>query len=517
MGTADDFRRLRDVLTAARYTEAGLVEDGGINTGYEFPSMASGRRTTFMAPVDTQSLLVHLFLDGHAIPWTTIDAILSPSERAAFDALGLLQPSVADPTQAVGTVALYPLEGLYMISDRYGGLQVIGTGSPADLVYSALTPEAHRFVELMPRIPARRHLDLCSGCGVAALISASQFADDVVAVDITSRSTRFAEFNVRLNALSNLAALEGNLYEPVAGRQFDLITAHPPYVASFGTEMIFRDAGEDGEQVSRAILAGLADHLAPGGQFYCDCTMTDREGAPLEHRIREMLGPRQDEFDVVVAQASATNPVLQYAGAVFDDRSTPELYLRRVAAFKRLAITSFVSAVIVVQRRRTNRPVVTQRRILTGRTTAAHFQWLLRYLVTTSTWTEADVIRLLDSTPRTMDGVEWRTRMYAEGSVWKLGYTQLATFTPFAIEADDGPPWLQHLLAWCDGKTTARELLGRLRQAGAIHEANADQQFATLIRRLADNAFIELPEFPIPSKEKAGLDADRARHTDTVT
>src|SRR5262249_44210710 len=163
-------------------------------------------------------------------------------------------------------------------------------------------------------------LELCSGSGVAALIAGKNFARRATAIDIAERSTRFAEFNARLNGLANVAALAGDLYAPVAGRQFDVITAHPPYVASFGTEMIYRDGGEDGEQISRGIIAGLAEHLRPGGLFYCHCMMTDRKGAPLEQRIREMLGPRHEEFDVVLGEAGSMSPVLQYAGGVLDGR-----------------------------------------------------------------------------------------------------------------------------------------------------------------------------------------------------
>jgi methylase of polypeptide subunit release factors len=499
-GTDDDFQRLREWLVDARYTEAGLAETAGLGSIYEFPSISDTRRTIFLEPVDKQSLLVRLFLDGLPVPWTIIDQILSADDRAVLDRLGLLQTSVGDADAGVGTVALYPLERLFMISDRYGSLQLIGTGAPADLVYSALTPETHRFVELMPRYRCDDYLELCSGCGVAALIAAAQFAKTALAVDITGRSTRFAAFNARLNALPNVVPLEGNLYEPVAGRQFDLITAHPPYVASFGTEMIFRDGGEDGEQITRAVIAGLADHLRPGGQFYCDCTMTDREGAPLEQRVREMLGPRQHEFDVIVGQGSAINPVVQYAGGLVEGRSTPELFTRRVEAFKRLGITSFVSAMILIHRRESERPAVTRRRLVSGRTTAKDFQWLMDYLIRTSQWTDADVLGLLDTTPRLVDGTEWRTRMLAEGGEWRFGFAQLATTAPFSMEADNCPPWFASLLMLCDGRTVGREILRRLREAGSIPSASDDAQFARLLRQLADAAFVELPDFPLPDR-----------------
>ena len=96
---------------------------------------------------------------------------------------------------------------------------------------------------------------------------------------------RFAEFNAALNGLTNVRVLEGDVYAPLGDEHFDVVIAHPPYVPALETEFVFRDAGEDGEQVTRRIVDGLACIiLLPGGQFFCDCMLTDREGATLEQR-----------------------------------------------------------------------------------------------------------------------------------------------------------------------------------------------------------------------------------------
>lgn len=500
MGSADEFRALHAFLMEAGLSEAGLEAVGGHKSIYDFIRHHDARRTAFLDPLDKQSLLVRLFLDGLAVPWEIVDRALAPEERALLDRFQLLHPSVADAGKAVASVALYPLEGVYMTSDRFVDAQVIGAGTPSDIVYASLTREARRFVEFMPRRACNDYLELCSGSGVAALIAGKSFARNAVAIDIAERSTRFAEFNARLNGLSNVTAMAGDLYAPVAGRQFDVITAHPPYVASFGTEMIYRDGGEDGEQITRAIIAGLADHLRPGGVFYCHCMMTDREDAPLEQRLREMLGPRHEEFDVVLGQASSMPPVAQYAGGVLDGRSTAELFARRIQAFQRLKITAFVSSFVLIQRRAAKRPTITRRRLVTGRTTAADFDWVLGYAIGTSTWTDADVVRLLDTTPRLVDGTEWRTRMLAEAGEWRMASTSVGTTTPFLTEADECPPWFVQLLVWCDGRTSGHELLRRCREQRMVPADTEDLPFARLLRQLADAAFIELPEFPLPSR-----------------
>lgn len=500
MGSADEFRRLREFLLEAGFSEAGLAATAGHTTIYEFVRHNDPRRKAFVDPADKQTLLVQLFLDGLAISWDIVDRTFAEDERALLDRFKLLHPSVDDASKAVASVALYPLEGVYMISDRFLNAQVLGEGMPADIVYASLTREARRFVEFMPRRPCNDYLELCAGSGVAALIAGKTFAQRATAIDIAERSTRFAEFNARLNGLANVTAVAGDLYAPVAGRQFDVITAHPPYVASFGTEMIYRDGGEDGEQVTRGIIAGLVRYLRPGGVFYCHCMMTDRRDAPLEQRIREMLGSQHEEFDVALGQVSSMTPVLQYAGGVLEGRSTPELFARRILAFQRLEITAFISSLIVIQRRVSRRPTITRRRLVTARTTAQDFDWLMSYAVGTSAWTDDDVLHLLDTTPRLVEGTEWRSGMLAEGGEWRTMPTQVGTTTPFLIEAGDCPPWFAHVLAWCDGRTSGHELLRRCREQNMVPAETGDLQFAGLLRQLADAAFIELPQFPLPAR-----------------
>ncbi|HEY5061623.1 MAG TPA: class I SAM-dependent methyltransferase [Gemmatimonadaceae bacterium] len=496
LGTSEQFAALRRWLTAVGFTEAGLAAPDGIWINSNSPP--AGERAAAVVPItDTRSLLTQLFLEGLAVPFATVDSILAPAERSMLDDLGLLQPAIADPMRCVGTVALYPMENIYLASDRHGGLEWVGQGVAGDIVYSALTPETHRFVRLLPRARCTEYLELCAGTGVAAILAGANFADHAWAVDITERATRFAGFNARLNGLGNVITQKGDLYQPVAGRTFDVIVAHPPYVPSFTNNVVFRDGGEDGEQVTRRILGGLAEHLRPGGQFYCDCTMTDRRGAPLEQRVRRMLGTAESEFDVLVAQSRALDPVEQYGQGVRSGRSTPEEFARQLETFERLEIEAFVSAVILIRRRTSVGTVITARRMLSDSTTAAHLQWLLGYLVGTADWTEADIARILDTMPRCLPTTEVRTRSSLRNGVWTVAGSQLATAAPFAVMADC-PPWFQALLGGFDGKTKARAHFDRLRRAAVVPDLTSDRQCAALVRQLADGGFIELEMFPLP-------------------
>jgi SAM-dependent methyltransferase len=115
-------------------------------------------------------------------------------------------------------------------------------------------------------------------------------AGHVWATDISTRCTIFAEFNRRLAGLENMTVVEGDMYAPVEGLTFDRIVTHPPYIPAKQTELIFRDGGEDGEQIIRRAVEGLPRFLRPGGKFYALLMATDREGEDFQQRIRNGWG-----------------------------------------------------------------------------------------------------------------------------------------------------------------------------------------------------------------------------------
>src|SRR5262249_24065126 len=106
-------------------------------------------------------------------------------------------------------------------------------------------------------------LDLGTGNGIQALLP-SPHSETVFATDINARAVAFAEFNARLNAVTNLEAATGSWLQPVAGREFDLIVANPPYVISPDSTLLFRDSGLPGDEVSRYLVTGIPEHLVDG-------------------------------------------------------------------------------------------------------------------------------------------------------------------------------------------------------------------------------------------------------------
>jgi precorrin-6B methylase 2 len=514
LGTADEFARVRELFVRAGFEETPICARAGIASLYELPLLQD--RSAFREPTDPQSLFVRLFLDCDRIPWSVVRSTLSSSDLEALETLGLVHDAHDDGAMCASTVAIYPMNELFIASDRRYDFDSTASVPPSDLVFSPMTRETQRFLRLMPRESCDHLLDVCTGTGVAGLTAAAKFARQVTLVDVAARSVRFAEFNVALNALSNVRVLQGDVYEPVAGERFGVIIAHPPYVPALETEFVFRDAGVDGEEVTRKVIAGLGAHLGVGGQFFCECMLTERTDVTLEERLREMLDDENEEFDVVIAQGRSTDPLHYLSDQARAGYSSFDSLARWSEILDELKIEQLVFVSILMERRATDRPVITTRRALSPLTTAADMQWVLRWMVGTASWDMADMRRLLGSRPRTLPRTELRSRSILHEGQWGVEECQLVTLAPFAVEAAC-PNWYATLLQFCDGRMTAREHLQYLRDTHAVPDTAPEDLFASMIRQLVDAGLVEIEEFRLPDatamREEGGVRERAAENT----
>ena len=125
-------------------------------------------------------------------------------------------------------------------------------------------------------------LDLCTGSGCLAIIAAGIFPRaEVDAAELSADAIEVARINVDEHDLADrVSLLEGDLFDAVEGRTYDLIISNPPYVAGgevqafppeYGHEPVMAHlGGEDGLDLVRRILADAADHLNPGGGLLCE-------------------------------------------------------------------------------------------------------------------------------------------------------------------------------------------------------------------------------------------------------
>jgi release factor glutamine methyltransferase len=106
-----------------------------------------------------------------------------------------------------------------------------------------------------------RAVDLCTGSGCIAISFAKARPTwRVTATDISEDAAALAWENAtRLGAVFGLGIVTGDLFAPVGGRRFDLVTSNPPYIPSADIAALDADV-RDFEP--RLALDGGADGLA---------------------------------------------------------------------------------------------------------------------------------------------------------------------------------------------------------------------------------------------------------------
>jgi HemK-related putative methylase len=109
-----------------------------------------------------------------------------------------------------------------------------------------------------------RALDLGTGSGVCAIFAARR-GYRVTAVDLNPEAVRCAQINVMLNRVDDrIEVLEGDLFEPLQGRRFDLILFNPPFYR--GEPKSRFDMAWRSVDVFERFAGGLDQALAPGGR-----------------------------------------------------------------------------------------------------------------------------------------------------------------------------------------------------------------------------------------------------------
>lgn len=497
LGDSASFARLRDYFIKSGYTEPRVAEWAGVESIHLFQSLHDGRKgkTGIENPLD---LLIALFMDSLPVDDAVLDRLMPAAVRQALTDLQLLTPADGGG-RFHASVLLYPVEALYIISDLTRDPDPAKpTPLAEDVVYPAITTSSGRFLRHVSRTRSERFLEMCAGTGIAALIGARR-AGHAWALDITQRSTHFARFNAALNGITNFTALQGDLYEPVKGMTFDRIVAHPPYVPAAEQKLIYRDGGQDGEQITRRILAGLPEFLAPGGRYQCTCVASDRTQARLEDRIREMIGPAQGEFDVLLSTALEYEPISYFTRTALDNRmewSNLEPTLRNQRA---LGVERMVYSHIEVQRRASQRPVFTVRRGLGPTNGWSEADWLLRW-ETGLVDGDGEVPRtVLAGKPRVAPATAVQLDLRQVDGAWTPLEAGIGIDWPYPVRVKS-PPWAAELLAQCDGATTLEALFGRLHVAGSLPAEGAEAAFLQLILVLTGAGILLFDAYPLPAR-----------------
>jgi SAM-dependent methyltransferase len=475
-GTDEQFAALRSMLRDAGYDETPICTRTGVNRIDEVISDPSRRQKA--PPLnDTLDALIMVLLEGLPIAGGSWQSLVPIRLTESLEQCGLL---AGRGGEYYCPIALYPVEGLYVVSDR--------DASTADTVYPALVGNTRRFLDVIPRTRCGSFLDVCAGTGIAALLAARDFADQSFAFDIAERSVQFAEFNRRLNGLNNLTNADGDLYAPAQGRTFDSIVSHPPYVPVLKPKFIFHDGGDDGEQIVKRVVEGLPTYLAPGGQFCMLSMASDRKDAAYEYRVRQWLGDAHGEFDVALVTRKLIEPADFVARSLLRGNSDSAEVAQWNTLFQSRGITTLVYGSLLIRRKTESRAPFTVRRQSSDFTHRPEMDWLLDWERDAADGSGAT--RALTSGLIATPGAELRVLNRLENGNWAAAEHLLQINYPFSMECQT-QPWMAYLLSKCDGTKTGLDHLNDLVAEEVVYPGTDPQDFARALTTLISGGFLQ--------------------------
>ncbi len=477
MGTDEEFTGLRRLLAESDYSPAGLRRRLGVEDLEKYPPQPAQELIT-RPLLDALDALMRLFY--HSVYAHEADAarVLPPGALELLDSLGLLARDPDLPGMIYGASAILPASEILTVCDRGnhtpGGQQC---ELPPDIVYPAIFDTTRRFLGDLPDTPCDAMLDIGTGTGIAALLGARN-ARHAWASDITERSALFAEFNRRLHGVANMTVVVGDLFQPVERLTFDRIVIHPPYVPAKQSRLVFRDAGQDGEQILRRTVEELPRFLRPGGRFYSRQMATDREGESFEDRVRKWLGSSGAEFDIVTGVQSMQAPPEFIGNLIFAGRLELQNIEGLMETWKATKTVAMVYSALLIERHSEQHPPVT-RRVQTGKGyTGRHLEEVLEW---EQQCTRPETLeRLLAGIPCLVPDCEVHvvSRM-RPGGLCPEEFSFVAR-SPFRARAGCDASVAQVLMT-CDGSRNCRDMWRDARGAGWIPEAVSETEFVRLL------------------------------------
>ena len=186
----------------------------------------------------------------------------------------------------------------WVVSDLTPNLDTFVAPMRPDLVLG-ISDASATLAQLTIRRPVGRALDLGTGCGVQSLHLAGH-AERVIATDLNPRAIMLARLTTMINSVEVDLRL-GDLYTPVAGESFDLITSNPPYVISppTGARLTYREGSVPGDQLVQQVLSRGAELLNPGGVLQVLANWAHVRGQDWADRVRGWLEPTGCDAHVV--------------------------------------------------------------------------------------------------------------------------------------------------------------------------------------------------------------------------
>ncbi len=190
--------------------------------------------------------------------------------RRAPDVRAALTEAWGAPDGTPSVASLRELQGLIGAHEwRKKGVEVPALGGRIHPWFGVFSPLRGEYLELIAQAPLPSGaqslaFDIGTGTGVIAALLARRGVQQVVATDLDPRAIACATENVaRLGVAKQVRVVAADMFPE--GRAA-LVVCNPPWVPTPANAAIERAVYDPDSAMLRAFLAGLAAHLAPGGE-----------------------------------------------------------------------------------------------------------------------------------------------------------------------------------------------------------------------------------------------------------
>ena len=204
----------------------------------------------------------------------------------------------------------------------------------------------------------------------------------------------------------------------------------------------------------------------------------EREGEPYEQRVRQWLGSDESAFDVLLIAERTQGPTQFAYRATRHVKGNWDLMDEWSAHLEKLNVKNFVCGLLLSQGKESKRNAFSVRRQKGERSGAAEIQWLREWESIQAGAPGSEL--LLASRPRRSHHLELQVVHSDRHGELVPRKHALRIAYPFEFE-EECPEWVATLVARCDGKLTARELLAVGKREHWIHPDTPDEEYARVL------------------------------------
>ncbi len=212
-------------------------------------------------------LLLLPFEADHSVPLRRAPDV----RQACFQAHGeVTEPYVASLRELQGLIGAHEW--------RKQGVLVAALGDLIHPHHGVFSPVRGEYVDLVAQAPlpavfqaadsAHTAWDIGTGTGVLSAVLARRVAGHVIATELAPRAIACAQDNLqRLGLSDRVQVVEADLFpDPARFGRSALIVCNPPWLPGQPSSAVEQAVYDPDSRMLRGFLAGLAEHLLPGGE-----------------------------------------------------------------------------------------------------------------------------------------------------------------------------------------------------------------------------------------------------------